>query len=355
MKYTLEPTEFSAVALYEEGRQVIQDQHKDAEKSKIHTLRGGSAGILLPDGSVIGQSPWAVLARYLGYQLPIQPKSLDIFDGGFKNEIMWEKYLKARGTSFTGEENYPLKYVVNSSSDYELPTKLHNKADCTGRPDLIILRKGTTVPVMGVELKGVMSVGTAADVFYGDKPKDDNFIQACHYAYKFNLPWILAYTSESIFKTDFWNKKKYGVDQVDPFRKEFKIGCEEGKFYYITEAGVKVDTYVTTEGIDNYYLAILESAKQKDISWMRFASHDIYGNPINFDLNLYDKLCCLVNPNTSFDIWLEGVKQATSQTKYIQAKKIGKDQKFRVEENGEVLETFNNLTEARAYIFGGKS
>lgn len=335
----LTPTEFSATALYEEGRQIVQDKHKAAEKDKLGILRGGSAGFLMPNGEVIGKSPWEALARLLGFQMDITAKTFDIFDGGFKNEAMWDRYLKERGTNFTGEEAFPLKYAVGSTF-------------CTGRPDAVILTKTGDIPVFGIENKGVMSKGAAEDIFYGQKPKDDNFIQSCHYSYKFNLPWILVYTSNSVFQGDFWTKKKYGETDIPPFNVEFKIGCENGKFYYITEAGHRVDTVITTEGIDLYYEAILESKEQKDISWMRMADHDIHGVKRNYDLNIYNDLCLMVPINTGFDNWLAGVKKATSQSKYIKAKKINKELKYKVFDGDDLLEICDTLGEAREMIFG---
>ena len=337
----IQPTEFSAVALYEEGRKISQDKHKEAEEKAKRTLRVGSSGCLLPDGSVLGTSPWKALARFLGYQIPITDKSFDIFDGGYTNESMWDRYLRERGTEFTGESNYPLRYEIEG-------------VPVTGRPDLVILNKITKEPVFGIELKGIMSLKTAQDVLYGDKPKDDNFIQAAHYCHKFNLPWILCYTSNSVFEGNYWTKKNYGVESVPPFSKEFKIGCEDGKFYYITESGIKVPTLVTVEGIEDYYRAILESAKQRDISWMQMSEGDIHGVRRNYDLNLYDDLCLLVSPNTSFDNWVGGVETAFKQTRYIKTKKVAKEQVYRVYDGDLLLDEFKTVEEAREFIFGGE-
>lgn len=341
-KINYKPTDFSAVELFMEGRAKEDEAHKNAEKSKIRTLRGGSAGMLLEDGSVLGTSPWKSLARYLGYQLPIPEHSRNIFDGGWANEALWNQYLTSRGTNFKEEEEYPLKYEIEGVT-------------VSGRPDIVILTKKGNEAVFGVENKAVLSEGTAAKVFLEGKPKDDNFIQACHYSHKFDLPWILVYSAYAVFAPNFFTKRKFGDDDIQPQHAEFKIGCKDNKFYYLDSTGETIDTLITVEGIEDYYRAIIESAKQKDISWMRMANYDIHGVELNFDLNAYDDLCLLVNPNTSFDNWLAGVERACKQTRYIKAKKVNKALKYRVYDisSPKIVDEFDTVEEAREFIFGG--
>jgi hypothetical protein len=50
---------------------------------------------------------------------------------------------------------------------------------------------------------------------------------------------------------------------------------------------------------------------------------------------------------------LVGIKAATSQTKTIKPKTVNKKLKFRVWEDGKILEEFETIEEAREFVFGG--
>lgn len=360
MTNTIEVTKESPMAQYQRGTDCEQEIHKEAERNRKPTLRGGSVGCLLDDGTAMGCSPLKALARYLGYQFAIPNKTFKIFDGGFANEHTWESKFKVAGTQFRCEEDYPLTYNIG---EYVV----------TGRPDIVVGDYHPEfIPTYGIELKSVASVGTAKKVFEDFKPKDDNFIQACHYMWKFGIPWVLVYSSTSIqkdyeFAKWFYDKSGKRVmsihnecgdkrqlfelnKDVAPQDIEFKIGLDDGTFYYLhPETGERVNTLVTTQGIENYYKLVIEMIETKDISKGKLSQIDMFGKKIFYDTNAYDEMQLMSDPKAcgyDLDVWAAQIKRMTQQPYMLQIRK----KKYQVIKDGEFIIEYDTRREALDYI-----
>lgn len=365
-------TKRSAVELYNKGTEKEQKVHQAAEGDKLHTLRGGSVGCVMEDGSVIGASPFRALARFCGIQFPIVGRTFKIFDGGFSNEHTWEQKMTQAGVGYLCESDIPLKYKVGN---YYV----------TGRPDMVVgtykdmfkyMVYGPTTenfnPEFGIEFKSVASMNTAKKVFLDHTPKDDNLIQAAHYMIKFGIPWVLVYSSTSIQKaydTATWMYDKNGkrvmsihndtgdkrlmfeyAGEIDPQDAEFKIGLDGDNIYYIDpHTEERVDTLITASGIDKYYELVVKMYETGDLSLGKLSTTDMFGNRIFYDTNLYDEFQLLARPSDyDYDMnrWLDRLRELTQQPYMMQIRK----KKYQITLNGDVLEIFNTYEEAINFI-----
>jgi len=362
----IKPTKKSPIAEYNKGTKKEQEIHQKAEVNKLNTLRGGSAGCILEDGTVLGTSPFKALARFMGYQFPVDGRTPKIFDNGFSNEWVWEKKFTAGGVDYLCEEDIPLSYEVDG---YKI----------TGRPDMVV---GTRIedpeycefrPEYGIEFKSMVSINTAKKIFEEHKPKDDNFIQSCHYMYKFGIPWVLIYSNNSIFenfsymrhmftktgqripsvynddgdRTYVYHKDERG--KIDPQDMEFPIGLEDGQFYYIDPNGERINTLVTTKGIDDYYKLIIKMYETKDLSLGKLSNTDMYGNKIFYDTNLYDEMQLIARPKDydyDLDKWIARIADLVQQPYRMQVRK----KKYQITLEGEVVREFDKYEEAIAFI-----
>lgn len=369
----ISPTKKSPIEEYNKGTKKEQEIHQEAETSKLHTLRGGSAGCILEDGTILGTSPFQALARFMGYQFPVEGRTHKIFSNGFANEHTWEEKMTAAGVPYLCEEDIPLKYQVGGYN-------------VTGRPDMVVgsymrpvLSEDETrlfqsfKPEYGIEFKSMVSVNTAKKIFEDHKPKDDNFIQSCHYMYKFGIPWVLIYSNNSIFTNfeyirNMYDKKGnritsvfdedskrmyiYKKDergQIDPQDMEFPIGLEDGRFYYIDPNGERIDTLVTTKGIDDYYKLIIKMYETKDLSLAKLSNTDMFGNKIFYDTNLYDLWQLMARPKDydhDLDKWAERIAMVVKQPYRIQVRQ----KKYQITLEGEVINSYDTYEQAIGFI-----
>ena len=333
MKNTILPPEGTAVELYNKGVDAEVLAGDEAEKLKIHTLRGGSSGMHVGRGEVIGDLYRAV-ARYMGYSLPIPRKTRDIFALGYANEEIWENKFDAAGIIYRADSDYPLKYDINGHP-------------VTGRPDCVVgdmevigegdrqevsgwVGEDIFIPKFGIEHKVISSAKVATKMVLTGKPKDDNFIQTCHYSYKFNLPWTLVYSYYSSGETDWYPDKKAlekltGSMAVSPFKREFKLGCEEGRFYHTdTNTNKRMDTLVTAQGIEEFYQLMLDVMDSKNLNTVKKSMVDIYGKAMTYDPNAYDELRLTTDMNNGWSKWVEDLEWVNRNNFIINTRKVNK-------------------------------
>lgn len=263
MSHTQEATTYSAIDIFMKGRKIAAEEHQALEVAKQGTLRAGSSGALIGQ-HVIGKCHRLSLARYLGLQEPHDDHTYTIFESGNANEEVWlSKVQKGWDGTVTGEAAYPISWEIDGKR-------------VTGRPDLVFLDiEGN--PQFGVELKVVESIQSATSLYFENKPKTDNLIQAAHYSLKFNLPWILVYTFSGIGQPPFWAIKKFNIPKtfkLQPFKLEFKLFWQDGVLGYQTQQGNIIMTDVTAQSIEDYFQLVVDMDREKDL-YLRHSSLDV--------------------------------------------------------------------------------
>ena len=293
-------SEMSAKALYQRGREIEIDAHAKQEVTKQGTLRGGSSGCITDHGEVYGTCHRIALARYKGIQAKIEDLSYTWFDAGYANEDAWmqklEKTVKDMGSEYSlkAEEECPITWETDAG------------VKVTGRPDIMIFKNDQ--PVLGLELKVVCAVNSAVSVYCEDKPKINNLLQAAHYSMIHGCPFNLVYSFRNRSRVPGWaerfkdklrlsyektftssktgksfTKREYSIE---PFTKEFRVGFEDDRVYYIKENGDRVDTPLTGSGIKEYYNTIVSMETNKELH-VRLTDRSLDGkqlpyNPCNY-------------------------------------------------------------------------
>ena len=256
------------------------EEHEEKEEEAKGTLRAGYTGAILDSGEVIGKCHRVSLVRYLrlvAEDSPVNTPSQFFFALGYANEQSWvdsiSKALPA-GMSMKCEEDTPTEW------------KTPQGVSVTGRPDIVLFQNET--PVLGVELKALAADNAAAGIKY-DKPKTQHLLQAGHYSWQLGIPFNLVYTWYSQTYLPFWAQKKF-KDKLEgkvlyPFVKEFRLGWENGKLYYM-DGDTKVITLLTVEAIQNYYELVVDMETQKSL-YTRPANLEIDGSPSQFNMCTY--------------------------------------------------------------------
>jgi hypothetical protein len=137
--------------------------------------------------------------------------------------------------------------------------------------------------------------------------------------------------------------------QIDPQDMEFPIGLENGSFYYIDPNGERIDTLVTTKGIDDYYKLIIKMYETKDLSLGKLADTDMFGNKIFYDTNLYDMWQLMARPKDydyDLDKWIARIADLVQQPYRMQVRQ----KKFQLTLEGEVVASFDKYEEAIEFI-----
>lgn len=256
------------------------------------------------NGEIYGECHRKALLRYLGVETDKSEDSLDNFDGGFNNEYTWEKYLAAA-----------LKDSVILQKDYPVSWEVVEGKSGEGSADLTVLAKDADSTVQyGIELKGLVSVDSAIGVFCEDRVDVKHLIQAAHYALRSGVPFTLIYTYRSISVVPYWAKKytlmlrkKKNTDYLYPFTKEYPIGFDAGKVYYMV-GDKKVLTKITVDGINDYYKLILEMEEKKEL-YHRVTKLDLAGAALPWDpcgFCPFKDACD--DFETNFDAWLDKAK-----------------------------------------------
>lgn len=176
--------------LHRRGLSHYINEHEEADRDKVGTLRGGNAGSLPVKGVPIGNCPRLAHLRRVGISVePGDEQSQTMHDGGLANEeIFFERVNRGLpdGYSLVHEEDHPSSWNTNRGTAV------------TGRPDGILLGPDG-IARRGIELKGVFSFTTAVKVLT-DKPKIDNLIQSAQYMMALELPeYELVYVNRNWF------------------------------------------------------------------------------------------------------------------------------------------------------------
>lgn len=353
-------------ALLDQGQDNLRTSHMEADAKKIGTLRGGSVGCILTDDGdmssgydIVGSCPREVVARYLGYN-ELHSKSTHImFSLGIANEDIWSDLLKASGVNFKREEELGLEWQIDG-------------VKASGRPDIVICDEEDNAQ-LGLELKMVASVWTARTVLFEMKPKMAHLIQAANYSYRMNVPFELWYTSYvNLAGPDFITKlvpkrgerhsewidytlghmkvssrnktgkptlhkikvfngdtdksneflaHKYGVDasgfkHVRPFRVGYELMWSKGNdsrtyLSWRSKGSTEwVNTFITQEGIDQYYQLIVDCAKNRTIPPTSTA-YDAYGKKEKFKVTDYSTIHeGFIAADGDFAKWENGIRKA---------------------------------------------
>lgn len=325
----LNHSELSAIDLYNTGRKVERQEHKDKESDKIGTLRGGNSGCLTEQNEVFGICHRKALARYKGLQPDPEESSYTWFDAGFANEEAWLTKMRAYISSMGPD------YKVLQEEECPVSWETSDGTLVTGRPDIMIFKQDK--PLLGLELKMVNTYKSAINIYCEDKPKIENLLQAAHYSMIHGCPFNLVYSYRASSLAPGWasrykdklrleyektftnsktgrsfTKREYGIY---PFTKEFKIGFDNDVIYYITDSGERVDTFLTGSGIKRYYELITRMDKEKDL-FTRISMRDLKGNILPYNICDYCDFKDACNQfESDYDSWLDKVKLICEESK----------------------------------------
>jgi hypothetical protein len=302
---TIAPTTGSPIGEFENGRKIQAKLDNAKEETKKYILRGGSAGCITQYGEFIGVNPWVVLARFMGFQAKPSSQSRNMFDPGIGNEYIWDRYLAHSEYEVRCEEDYPLRV-----DRYPYPL--------TGRPDGVFgaVKDGEFVPEFGVEHKAICSTGTVS-VITKQSPKTEHLIQSGVYSMNFQLPWVLVYSQHFNAYSDKASKL------------EFPIFWDDGRLGFVKPTQEKVLTDITTDGINDFYLAICEAYDTKDHSFFRRSEVDYQGNPCKY-WDEYNSFLLMVDKDWEWSKWVEHAEAATQSNYTIELASINKQKVYTV-------------------------
>ena len=356
--------------LFLKGQKLSMEEHDEKEKAKVGTLRGGSVGMLDEFGNFAGTCAAQAYLRFKGISSDPITSSRDLmFQGGRLNEDGWYEYLrKAWEGPILREEEIPTCWETSQG------------IKVTGRPDVVLCeavdKSGPGIitqpdddlrivnyikPIVGVELKQVMSLWTARDVLFNKSPKTNHLMQAAHYSWQLGVPFELWYTNRTDFAiTGDWCKglfPKYQADGSEHCQYSFqrigpinprtgrpsksKINQEEFEILKVRGEEALADVLKTLPFIQGYQLKLEEGqllfrdAMVEDAEWKetvinvkdieRFYNHipdmkEVPPEPLNVkyngeagNYNLRDycslgNLCCAYNKGKHLDSWVDRVK-----------------------------------------------
>lgn len=339
------------------GQNKLIEDHKQQAKAKLHTLRGGSAGCLLDNGTTLGACPNEALGRFMGYEA----NSIDsqgYFDGGIANELIWERNVKealklpeSPYNDFRCEEDIPVKY------------NLDGKYDITGRPDLVVgLKDGEKfIPKLGMELKGCYAIRSGAKKLIGLQPDGKHICQAAFYMKVLDIPWTIPYTINVTGDLGWFDKKEYGRDKLPLGKVEFPIryASDNNTVEYQDIEGRWVRTLITWEGILNFYRLIADMYDTKQVGVTKISDLDAFGQPVKFDYNLYNSFTLMVPVDQGWDKFVYFAEKLPytdysikySKGKYIVVRRVPpKSPMYRAE--GELVKSCKTLKSARELVYG---
>lgn len=314
------------------GHSSLREADRSRESAKQGQLRGGTVGALIssdssraPLGTLLGKCSRIALARYLGWQSEAESNRSLMFAGGFSNEDDWMKVLRAGHEGpILREEEIPIRWTTSGG------------VAVTGRPDIVLCTgdPAKPVPQRGLELKSVMSVGTALDVLVRQEPKTEHLIQAAHYQWQLGIPWEIWYTSRVDWPILGWLMKEFAgwfsrdivfgesileyrdsgaAKKILPFYCGFELDIRADIVYY-RPAGSESDwrgTVVTTDSIRDYYELVADMAENKHLG-PRPSNLTIHGEYQGF--NKCDAKYCPFSEicdrhERNYDDWIAAVEE----------------------------------------------
>lgn len=211
--------------LWREGLAASVRAKSRVEQDRRGTYRGGSSGVVLPDGMVTGKCHRASLARSLGYEETHADSKQLMFKAGERNEDSWLDFLSQ--SSFVTEEGGT---IVKMDHAVEFKTKAGTPI--TGSPDTVFYdRDGKAVH--GLEHKNISSLWTAKTVLAEGTPKIAHIIQAALYMHGLDVPtYDLIYTNSMNFSGPDWATKFF------PKPGEHLSECVEFTYYNLQADGM---------------------------------------------------------------------------------------------------------------------
>ena len=303
----IKPTEISVIDVFNEGRKKLNEKHREGDADKVGILRGGNSGCMVGD-IVIGKCHRKSLARLEGIQKPVDEESNNIFDAGYLNEEVWDRNLTIGWDGpIKREEEIPGEWTTS------------NGVKVTFRPDAVLGKyegydeEGDEifVPKVGLEYKVIVSDSSATGKYYEDRPATENLIQAAHYSYKMGIPFILVYAYHSIAAVPWWAKKRFAIPshvrKIKPFKLEYKLGWDEGKLFYLTGDGTRVETNITTEGIDEYYALVADMKSDQDL-YTLFKNKEYDGKDSPFSMCDYCEFQTACDSTNDYKTWLDKIR-----------------------------------------------
>lgn len=297
--------------LLEKALKLKSEEHDKASKLKLGLLRGGSAGLVLESGEILGKCPRVSHLRQVGVEEEKDANTKILFEGGYANEGV---ILSLLSSVLAPDEEL--------SSTEDIRFKLPSGLEVGLRADLLLKRGGQ--PQLGIELKNVSSLWTARDVHYDLIPKSEHLIQAGLYSLAYGkLPWRLLYSSYGQFHLSTapkWLQEKfrpgaYDVEFSDKsplkilsFFREYELTWQGDNLCYQTKGLDKpVLTDVCLDGFDKYFKTV-DDVRSKGVLPERPTALGVDGsksyNPCNY-CSL--KPACDSKEKDGYENWFDAV------------------------------------------------
>lgn len=301
----IKPTTIDFARYWRAGQAALNKERADQEIAKRGTLRGGNTGHVDESGQVAGKCHRLSHLRQLGTEAETEWDRHLMFAAGVSNEDIWADLLsRSWPGKILREEDVPIKWTTTDGTLV------------TGRPDIVLCDQAG-IPQTGLELKLVSSDSTAGGVLAKDTPQLDHVLQAAHYMWRLQIPFILLYTSRSMYPVGWGDTKKAAAalpdallnpsrSKFNPFVAMFSLWIEDGVIWYSGRTG-DVKTSLTVEGIQRYYDRVAVMGQKKSLG-PRPLSNDIHGQYQHW--NKCDiKYCPLANVcdnyESNYDLWLD--------------------------------------------------
>jgi hypothetical protein len=289
--------------LLEAGYEALAKAHAEKEKKVKGHPRVGSIGCVA-NGEVYGVCHRIAHARQLGLEVPPEQHTEIMWKAGEAVEHTWQRLLEASGFKGTVLSQDEVNHKIEG-----VPLAV------LGHPDLKLL-EDESGEQLGIELKGIFGSSTAVQVFFECRPKNENLIQSAAYAYFLGIPYELWYTSSSWISLAPWDKKTYGVSNIKPFHRGFKLEWRDDVLFYKDETQEEwVETCVSVEGILEYY-RLVEEMKTGDLGPRVNATYingkpNKWGEQANCGLCEFKASCDQYDGDKDYQAWLDSIRLLT--------------------------------------------
>lgn len=243
----------NVLELLRKGQYALYKEHQEKEKSRINTIRGGSAGAVI-EGEVLGECVRRAHLRYHGIDTPLDETIELMTRQGEQNEEIFLKELKAAGVKVMTQDAVGLQLEMFGTT-------------FIGSPDIALVLGEDGKPTIGIENKNISGISKAKTVHYELKPDTKHMIQAATYSYRIGqmlgsgpLPYQLIYSSRVLWQAYSLSKVakaaveknpidvdvKWGkIQSIRPFHRVYYLDwTDDGRLCYYTD-GYK--DWVTTE------------------------------------------------------------------------------------------------------------
>lgn len=310
---------------------LLRDQvdHREADKEKIGTLRGGSCGVMDEAGSVTGTCHRRAHLRSIGIEIEgLDKDKLVMFSGGRANEVVIEELL----ADYLPEDRSRGERMIKKEEDIPTTWETENGTKVTGRPDVVLgyNRQGVFRPEMMIEAKKISSLWTAKSVLFEGMPKTVHLIQAMHYAWalgeQYNegvpVPSSLVYVNYDNFAVPDWagkffprmgeelseyvsynekEGKNYGkVKAILPFIKSYELTLDDGRLFVDGEESI-----LDVDSLVRYYEYVSEMSETKDLGPMPATVDAMTGQDLRYTNCSYCPLFETCKKTNEYDEFLD--------------------------------------------------